>query len=256
MSKIKNITYVFWLVAYVVLSCLYFVKRDFAAAFFCWFGLLILATAIKTMRNQRELLFLIGLCFCFINLLHKVSPWLQWPLDFYLTTIFGFGVLRFGLRRPVQKLKWSFSFSKWELASIAVINVPAIAILIWYYYAHPEVANMWPVPDLPLWGIPFVVLLIAGINGLREEIFYRGLLQPVSSETSPVWFVIGLQAVLFGFLHFMNAFPQGWLGVFLTATWGAAIAIQYKMFRSISLSWVTHAMADAIMFSIILYTRS
>lgn len=178
------------------------------------------------------------------------------PLDFYLTTLFGFGILRYGIRKPTQKLKWSFSFSKWEMASIAIINIPAIAILIWYYNSNPEVANMWPVPKLSLLGVPFVVMLIASLNGLREEIFYRGLLQPVSSGSSPVWFVIGLQAVLFGFLHFMNAFPQGWLGVFLTATWGAAIAIQYHVFKSISLSWVTHAMADAIMFSIIIYTRS
>jgi membrane protease YdiL (CAAX protease family) len=181
---------------------------------------------------------------------------LRWPLDFCVVALFGILFSRIVLRKPAQRLKWSLSFSKREIISILIINVPAIAILIWYFNAHPEVANTWPVPELPMWGVPFVVLAIAAVNGLREEIFYRGFIQPNSALQSPAWFVISLQAVLFGFLHFANAFPQGWLGVLMTATWGAAIAIQYQMFKSISLAWVTHAVADAIMFSIIIYSRT
>lgn len=252
----KNVVYGLSLIAYTMLSYFYFVERDFSIAFYSWISLLIVTLLFKPFREQTPLLLLIGLCFCFLNLLNRVSPWLQWPLDFYLVALFGFGILRFGIRRPVEKLKWSFSFSRHELISIFAVNIPATVILVWYYSSHPEVAKMWPVPKLPLWEIPFVVLLIAGLNGLREEILYRGLLQTASSQKSPAWFVIGLQAVLFGFLHFMNAFPQGWLGVFLTAIWGGAIALQYRIFKSISLSWVTHAMVDAIMFGIIIYTRS
>jgi len=251
-----HFTYVFSLVAYTTLSFLYYVERDQTITLFGWIGLLLISFLLKPMRGQTPLLLLIGLCFCFLSLLHKVSPWLQWPFDFYLTALFGFGLLRFGLRTPVEKLKWSFSFSRWELVSILAINIPAIFILIWYYRSNPAVADLWPLPKLPLWSVPFVVLLIAAINGLREEIFYRGLLQSASGKDSPAWFVIGLQAILFGFVHFMNAFPQGWLGVFLTAIWGSAIATQYRIFKSISLSWVTHAMADALMFGIIIYTKS
>lgn len=100
-----------------------------------------------------------------------------------------------------------------------------------------------------------VVLLIAAVNGLREEIYYRGLLQTMSAEKYSTWFVILFQAISFGPLHFANAFPQGWLGVGLTALWGSAIAIQYQYFRSISLSWLTHSIADAVMFSVILLVR-
>lgn len=181
---------------------------------------------------------------------------IPWPLDFCLVAIFGFVFSRFVMRRPVEKLKWSFAFSKPEVISILVINVPAIGILFWYYNSHPEVANMFPAVDFSLRSIPLVILGAAAVNGFREEIFYRGFVQPNSSLQSPVWFIVGLQAILFGFLHYSNAFPQGWLGVFLTAIWGAAIAIQYQIFKSISLAWITHAVADAIMFSIIIYTRS
>lgn len=252
----KNLLYALSFLGYSALAFLYFVERDFQMALVGWTCLLGAKTLIKPFREQAPLLFLVGLCFLFLRTLDSLSPWLQWPLDFYLTAIFGFCLLHFVIRKPPERLKWSFSFSKAEIASLFIINIPSIGILIWYYKTHPEVANMWPIPSLPLWSIPFVVFFIATINGLREEIFYRGLLQPASSGKAPLWFEIGLQALLFGFLHFMNAFPQGWLGVLLTALWGAAIAIQYRMFKSISLSWITHSVADAIMFSIIIYTRA
>src|SRR5207253_3314812 len=108
----------------------------------------------------------------------------------YLVTLLGFVTLKYFFRRPITKLKWSLKFSKMEMASIFIINIPAIAILIWYFNTHPEVANMWPVPQLPIWSIPLVVLAIAAMNGLREEIFYRGFVQPTSSSQSPTWFVI------------------------------------------------------------------
>ncbi len=252
----KNIIYGFWLIAYVALSYSFFVEGDYKTALYTWLVLMVLVMTLKPLREHGVLLFLVGTCFGIVNLIHRFVPWVSWPLDFYLAALVGFLSLRFGFRRPAEKLRWSFSFSKREWLSILLINVPSVAILIWYYQTHPEVAAMWPKLYLPWWSMPFVILLIAALNGLREEIFYRGLLQPASSKNSPVWFVIGLQAILFGFLHFAGAFPQGWLGVGMTAVWGAAIAIQYHVFKSISLSWITHAVADAIMFGIILYVRS
>jgi membrane protease YdiL (CAAX protease family) len=252
----ESIVYIFSLIGYLSLSFLYFVQRDLNISLLVWLGLLSVGLFLKPFRAQVPLFLVIGLSFGFLNILHKISPWLQWPLDFYLASLFGFAIFRYLFPNRTEKLKWSFTFTRPEMFSIILINIPTIAVLIWYYGMHPVVANMWPVPNLPLWSIPIVVLAMAGINGLREEIFYRGLIQTNSSAQAPAWFVIGLQAILFGFLHFSDAFPQGWLGVFLTATWGAAIAIQYRIFKSISLAWITHAMADAIMFSIIIYTRS
>lgn len=252
----RHLGFVFSLLGYVGLSYLYFVERDLWLAVAAWAGLLALKVLIKPLRSQVSLCLMIGLCFGLLNGLHRLGPWLQWPFDFMLVAIFGFVFSRYVMRRPVEKLKWSFVFSKLEVISILVINVPAIAILIWYYKSHPEVAKMFPAVDFPIWSIPLLLLGVAAINGFREEIFYRGFVQPNSSLQSPAWFIVGLQAILFGFMHYSNSFPEGWLGVLLTAIWGAAIAVQYQMFKSISLAWVTHAVADAIMFSIILYTRA
>ena len=108
---------------------------------------------------------------------------------------------------------------------------------------------------MPVWAIPFVVVAIALINGLREEFYYRGLLQTLSSKTFSLWFIIFFQATAFGSLHFTHAFPQGWLGVAMTAAWGSLIALQYHFFRSTSLAWLTHSIADAVMFTVILTVR-
>ncbi|WP_413581509.1 CPBP family intramembrane glutamic endopeptidase [Bdellovibrio sp. HCB288] len=252
----NQLTYLFSLMSYLLLSFLYFVERDFSTAFWAWIGILIAKILIKPLRQHFYLFLTIGICFSFFRFLTIFDErYLAWPVDFFLTTLIGFIFLKYVLKKPVDRLKWSFSFSRWELASVFIINIPSIAILYWYYNAHPEVSNMWPVLNVPMWSLPILVLAIALVNGLREEIFYRGFIQNNTHTHSPVWYVVGLQAVLFGFLHFSNAFPQGWMGVLLTALWGAAIAIQYRIFKSFSLAWLTHAMADAIMFSIILMTR-
>lgn len=181
----------------------------------------------------------------------RFAPPLNWPFDFFIVAAAGFLFIRLVFRKTLR-LKWSFKFSRKELLSVACINIPSIAVLLWYFERHPEVARQWPLPPLPAWAVPFVVILVAALNGLREEIYYRGLLQTLSMEKFSPWFVIFFQGLSFGALHFSGGFPQGWVGVALTAAWGALIAWQYLSFRSIALAWVTHSIADAVMFTVIL----
>lgn len=150
--------------------------------------------------------------------------------------------------QKIIQINWSIHLNTKHRFSILIINLPTIVILYLYFNAHKEVAQQWALPSFPKWSLHIVVILIAAINGLREELLYRGLFQSLSSATYSPWFIILFQAISFGTLHFMNAFPQGWLGVGLTALWVSALAIQYHFFRSISLAWLTHSIADAIMF--------
>lgn len=252
----NQLGFLFSLISYLYLSFLYFVEQDFKTALYAWLSILAAKVLIKPLRQHLDLFLTVGICFSFFMILSFFGgPYLAWPLDFFLTTLVGFIFLKYVLKKPIDRLKWSFSFSRWELVSVLIINIPSIAILYWYYKTHPEVADMWPKLNVPMWSLPILVLAIALVNGLREEIFYRGFVQNNTHPHSPIWYVVGLQAVLFGFLHFAGSFPQGWLGVLLTALWGSAIAIQYRIFKSFSLAWLTHAMADAIMFTIILTTR-
>ena len=232
---------------------LYWINQAYEPAVITIISLLLFLYVNKCSRGEVSLALAVALTHL-ILFLFRLTPYLRWPLDFFLLSVFGFLSLKFLLKNNV-KLNWKLRLGYSELLSIAVINIPAVLILLWYYSENKEVAQQWPLPSLPVWSVPFVVLLIAVVNGLREEIYYRGLLQTVSFEKYSTWFVILFQAISFGPLHFSNAFPQGWIGVGLTSLWGAAIAMQYCYFRSISLSWLTHSIADAVMFSIIILFR-
>lgn len=251
----NTLGYILSLFGYFSLSFLFYVKNDFLSTILLCSLLIIFSTVIREYRRHVPLLVVVATALTFFHFISIFEIRWHWPFDFYLAAFIGFLMFRFLFRKPVNKLNWSFRFNKLQILSILIINVPAVFILFWYYQTHPEVADMWPSFDAPSWSIPFIILLIATINGLREEIFYRGLIQTKTSSEAPTWYSISLQAVMFGLLHFANAFPQGWMGVMLTAIWGGAISIQYRYFRSIALAWVTHAVADAIMFAIIIYTR-
>lgn len=207
---------------------------------------------LSELRNGLVLLSLVSVTHL-VYWLSFPSMFFQWPFDFFIMAGTGFLLLRlFDRDTP---LIWSVPLTKSQFLSALIINIPSVFILDWYFEANKEVAQHWPFPELPIWFTPFFILLIAAINGLREEIYYRGILQSQSYRNFPSWFCVAFQAIMFGGLHYTNAFPQGWIGVSLTGLWGGAIAIQYHVFRSIKLAWITHATADAIMFTIIIMSR-
>jgi membrane protease YdiL (CAAX protease family) len=244
------------LLGFLALAFFFHVERNYTVTGALWLGMVVLSLATRALRPYIHLLWMVGFSYGLLYLDRHFKVYvLDWPLDFFVLALLGFVFLRFGLRDPSPPLKWSWRFSRQEILSIFIINVPAIFILYWYFINHLEVAKSFPSLPGPPWSLPFAIVLLALLNGLREEIFYRGLIQTMSLKVAPAWYAIALQSVLFGFLHFAHSFPQGWLGIFLTGLWGACIATQYWMFRSIALAWVTHAVADAIMFSIILYSR-
>jgi len=188
----------------------------------------------------------------------RAVPYLKlWPINLIVIAGITYLAIRYIMKAPLQEVRWNYRFSKKEWLSVFIITLPSILILYWYFVNHPEVSDQFPLPDLPMWSLPFVVLALAAVNGLREELIYRYLYLslPNKTEIDLRWVLLLGQAVLFGFLHFQSGFPQGWLGVLMTGTWGLAIGIQFTMFRSITLAWFTHSVADAIMFTIILATR-
>jgi membrane protease YdiL (CAAX protease family) len=241
------------LISYSLFFFLYWIERTpvYAAAIASF--LLVASFFYVPMRQGFELALIVSLTHLLLWSF-KFVPYLSWPLDFFMVAGFGFILMRFLFKTKI-KLDWYFKFSKRQVLSVALINFPSIAVLLLYFQANREIARQWPLPSIPFWAIPFVVVLIAAVNGLREEIYYRGILQTISSEKYSTWFKICFQAISFGSLHYLGAFPQGWIGVALTAAWGALIALQYHYYRSIALSWLTHSVADAIMFTVIIVTR-
>lgn len=182
----------------------------------------------------------------------KPIPYLgDWPFDMYLIAMACILYL-VKFNKVDLTARWNFRLSRNEWTSAALITMLSVSALTIYYFNQPEVAKSFPLPELPLWSLPIVVVIAATVNALREELIYRFVLQRTFQSYMGTFWALNIQALAFGFLHYKNGFPQGWIGVILTYLFGLLIGSQFLWSRSMALIWITHALADASMFTIIL----
>ena len=210
-------------------------------------------TAFEANQILIPLLF-IGLFFIFQYYLLGLIPYVgSWPTDLFIS-----GLVLWGIGKILNidfKGNWNLKFSKNQWSSVIGITTLSVAVLSIYFAYHPEVSKSFPLPTMPTYLIPFATLLMAIINGLREEFFFRFILQRCLSQNLHVYVAIILQALAFGLIHYEFGFPRGYLGVFLTTLFGILVGFQYHYFRSFTLTWFTHSLVDFIMFVIILMNR-
>ncbi len=91
--------------------------------------------------------------------------------------------------------------------------------------------------DRPMWQL----LVLSGMAGLGEEVFFRGFLQVWLAEYMMIEAAILISAILFGLLHFAS------VGYFLLTTLlGLVLGITYWVTGSLLLIIVWHAVYDAI----------
>lgn len=217
------------------------------------FALTLLAPSLLTQRW----FFFSALIFAATLTVSKHLPFVsEWPLDLFFVSMAIWMSLRI-FRLPPQEVNWSLRFTRRQLGSVAAIAFPSIAVLSTYYVTHPEVADLFPLPQVPSWSLPPLLVSVAIINGLREELCYRVLLQG-AAEAGGARSIAALlgSAVAFGALHFHFGFPSGWLGTGLCTLFGLMIGLQYALYRSATLCWLTHTLVDAAMFGAILATRT
>lgn len=240
----------------VILS---FVLRHFVPTYPANFAppaaaLLALTYIVSGLSQARWPLFILALAQLILEFFQRVPGLPEWPLDLYLIA----GGCIVALRRDPRidlGMRWSFRFSGKELLSASAVILPSIAALTLYFFNHRDVAKAFPLPEVPIRTLPFLIVGAALMNGLREELMYRVILQRTfQAHLSTFWAVL-IQALAFGFLHFNNGFPQGWIGVVMTFVFGILTGIQFLWSRSIALVWLTHAATDAAMFSVILAYR-
>lgn len=217
------------------------------------------AAACLICRIQTELGRLLLVFFCALGAvaLAKIETSvgkLSWPGDMLLASLLFWGALK-ALKSNAEKPSWSWRFTGRQWLSLVVIVMLSLSCLVPYFYFHREVAKTWPFPEMSPWILPFAIMAIAFLNGLREELFFRFLLQAhLGSVRQNGVAVIG-GALLFGYLHYQAGFPRGYIGVGLTFLFGMLVGIQYRHFRSAPLTWLTHAVTDAVMFVVILLNR-
>jgi hypothetical protein len=207
--------------------------------------------AVSSLKFQALALFL---AYSILYLLIPVPYLNSWPFDMFIIVGVSWFVLgRFG--NIDFSANWSIKFTKIEWLSFLFISIPSVIFLTVYFKYFPEIAKKFPLPEVPIWSLPLLVFSVALVNGLREELVYRLIFQRTFlGAMAPVWAIL-LQSLAFGFLHFRNGFPQGWIGVGLTTLFGILMGIQFHLTRKMSLAWLTHAFVDAAMFTIIILNR-
>ncbi|MGZ3691015.1 MAG: CPBP family intramembrane glutamic endopeptidase [Pseudobdellovibrio sp.] len=179
-----------------------------------------------------------------------------WPINLYIVGFVSYLVLK--KIGPVDfSSRWSLKFSKQEWLSAAVIFVLSVTCLSVYFFNFRDVAQKFSLPAaVPPWAVPLTVILMAFINGIREEFVYRIVFQKTFLKSLSLSWSVILQALAFGLLHFEKGFPQGWIGVGLTFCFGLLMGAQYYWSRSAALAWLTHSVVDAAMFGIILLNQN
>ncbi len=193
--------------------------------------------------------------FWLLEIPYPIIGHLFWPIDQFIGALILFAGSKFFIQSE-KSISWSWHLDKRMLLSLVGIVVPSLICLILYFINHREIGDKWPLPQMPMWMIPFAVILIALINGLREEIYFRFTLQKYLTESLSPQLAILCASLLFGYMHFQSGFPAGGLGVFLTTLFGLLVGIQFYCFRSATLSWITHSLTDAVMFTIILLSKT
>ncbi len=241
----------------IISSHIFFVLKFHAITILLLLSILLLLKILNKSSLQRTVANIILFFFSFwlLEIKYPIIGYLFWPVDQFIGSLFFIVLSRLILKQKMN-IDWTFRFSNKMIYSIFAIVLPSLFCLVLYYFFNKDVANQFPLPQLPIWSIPLVVFLMALINGLREELYFRFSLQSFLATNSSPLVAISTASVIFGYMHFSGGFPSGSIGVVLTSLFGILIGIQYYIFKSASLSWITHSITDAIMFTIILLNKS
>ncbi|CAJ0783769.1 CPBP family intramembrane glutamic endopeptidase [Ralstonia chuxiongensis] len=129
----------------------------------------------------------------------------------------------------------------------------AAGLLGWYQLAAPDLTTFarlipaWPVPAIILAGVAFYCL-----NAITEELAFRNIVYgQLTVAGLSIAYVIAAQALAFGFLHW-HGVPGGVPGIVLSATYGLVQGVIRHKSRGLLASWLSHVVADLIIFAFVL----
>jgi uncharacterized protein len=183
-----------------------------------------------------------------------------WPGLVPLAVAFGIAVVlarAFPVLRPLMDLP-AGSFDRrvrWSTAAVVVLAAGAIAA--WAAVVGPagysegtrlavRQARMHP-----LWVVAPLGALFAAANAAAEEVFFRGAFLAGLTEAG-VAMALAIQAASFGLLH-LAGFPGGWVGVVLSAGYGATLGLLRIRAQGLTAPWVAHSLADLAIISVIVW---
>jgi membrane protease YdiL (CAAX protease family) len=90
-----------------------------------------------------------------------------------------------------------------QLLGMALINTQLVALFTGGKFENPQVEAVTGGMHLSRQDLFFLLLLIAIIAPIAEELFFRGMLYPVLRRRWSVRWAIGINALLFALVHFI-----------------------------------------------------
>jgi membrane protease YdiL (CAAX protease family) len=196
--------------------------------------------------------------FCFLLVLLPITlPVFRWwpfrllaPLLAYHVIVLLFPKLR---QSYVGFQRGRISKDVLFLILITVV-VSTMALIGWYWLIEPDLSiYLGQFPDMPLVAIPFAGLGFALLNAVMEEFAFRGILMH-GIRCSFDSFAIAnfLQAIAFGFFHFLRGFPNGIIGAAMAFVYGILLGFIRDRSSGMAAPIITHIFADLVIFSILI----
>jgi hypothetical protein len=161
---------------------------------------------------------------------------------------------------PVSRLRLSLSWIRSGkldgdiLALVAAIGlISGIGLYFWYRLTAPDLSgHLAFMPDMDAWVYPLAGAGFAIGNAAMEEFLFRGVvMHSLDSAFAPGSFSIVVQAWLFGAMHYLRGFPNGWWGVAMASVYGIMLGMIRRRSGGMLAPWLAHVFADLVIFAIL-----
>jgi len=178
----------------------------------------------------------------------------SWPL-YLLAPLLAYGLIVCclgPLRRTVSWLRMGRHDGPVILVTLAVIVLSSSVLLVYsvlFPVESPELVAPilgWLPSELLLAGVLFAVL-----NGLLEEIIFRGILLDALRAEVGLPVALLVQSVGFGVGH-AHGYPPGAIGIILASIYGMVLGLLRLYARGMVAPIVAHIAADATIFAIVM----
>ncbi|NCC21565.1 MAG: CPBP family intramembrane metalloprotease [Alphaproteobacteria bacterium] len=125
-----------------------------------------------------------------------------------------------------------------------VLLMPFLVLFSWWH--RPEYFFTFPIERPQMWAA--VMLFYPLLSVWPQEIIYRSFVFHRYEPAFPdARYAVGLSALSFGFMHVMFG---NWIAVVLTVLGGFLIARTYRLYRSLALVCIEHALYGCLVFTI------
>jgi membrane protease YdiL (CAAX protease family) len=136
---------------------------------------------------------------------------------------------------------------------LALIIISGAALVAWVHFVSPDLSRYKDfIPKVPpvlvyLFGLSFCMF-----NAALEEITWRGVMMEAldSALGSGICSII-IQAASFGAAHFLNGFPNGYIGSAMAFAYGIMLGFIRRKSKGLLACWIAHSAADFSIFCLI-----